>query len=284
MGLKVADLGLVLDARGTGIRLAAPACYNPFIVTGAPADGLTLHVRDGPLYRTEGWQPIFYEEKTWQLWLDGARRYVFVVSRETPPRRQIAIDEAFGEGEVVGELGAGVSPEQGVYPLRDIDIVLYANWLAGYGDVILHAAGVAIDGRGYCFTGDSGAGKSTLAATLSSAPSVTVLGEDQVILRRLEGRFWIYGTPWHENPARCSPLGAPLEKLFFLQRGGDHGVQPLGPVEGVTRLLQTAFIPYYRRDAVSGILDNLSALATQVPFHALSFQLGADVMRLIREA
>ena len=173
--------------------------------------------------------------------------------------------------------------------------MLFANWLAGYGDVILHAAGVAVDGRGYCFAGSGGVGKSTLAATLMSASgsgahaaaaspaSLVMLGEDQVILRYLDGRFWIYGTPWHIDPAFCSPLGVPLEKLFFLERTGENHVAPCTPLDGVARLLQTAFIPYYNRAGVATILDRLVLLAEQASFYTLSYRLGADVMALVRD-
>ena len=47
-------------------------------------------------------------------------------------------------------------------------MMIYANWLAASGDVIVHAAGVAADGQGYAFVGPSGAGKSTLATCLAA--------------------------------------------------------------------------------------------------------------------
>jgi len=55
-------------------------------------------------------------------------------------------------------------------------------------------------------------------------------------------------------------------------------------MDGIARLLQTAFIPYYRQDAMPTILERLSLLAEAVPFYTLSYRLGDDVMALIREA
>jgi hypothetical protein len=111
-----------------------------------------------------------------------------------------------------------------------------------------------------------------------------VLGEDQVIVRCREGQFLVYGTPWHTNPARCSPGGVPLKKLFFLNRAAGHGVEPCGRRAGIERLLQDAFIPYYNRAGTERILDTLLRLAEQVPFYTLDFRIGADVMSLIRAA
>lgn len=273
-----------MDARNTGIRLAAPVCYARFLVNGALGKRLLLHVRDGPLSDTGGWRSVFYDDDTWQLWCDEAGRQVFVPPRGSPPRRQIAVDTVFRGGEVTGEFGAIASAGEAIYPLRDIDMAIVANWLAESGDLIVHAAGIDDDGDGYAFVGPSGAGKSTLAALLSTDPSVNVLGEDQVIIRCLKGRFVVYGTPWHTNPARCSPGGVPLTKLFFLDRATRHGVQACGRRDGIERLLQDAVIPYYNRTGVSRILDTLSGVAERIPFYILGFQIGADVMKLIRKA
>jgi hypothetical protein len=132
--------------------------------------------------------------------------------------------------------------------------------------------------------GPSGAGKSTLADQISSRHAVTVLGEDQVIVRWRDGRFLVYGTPWHTNPARCSSGGVPLKKLFFVDRAKEHGVEPCRRLAGIERLLQDAFVPYYDPPGVTRILDHLASLAELVPFFTLSYNLGDDVLALIREA
>jgi len=131
--------------------------------------------------------------------------------------------------------------------------------------------------------GDPGAGKSTLAAVLATDPGVTVLGEDQVVLRYLDGCFWIFGTPWHINPDMCAPIGIPIEKIFFLDRTLKPGTTRISPLDGITRILQTAFIPYYQSKWVPGILDHLGLLAQQVPFYLLSYKLGTDPLQIIKD-
>jgi len=284
IGLRVADLELWLDARGSGVGLMLPACHGLFTVPGKLPGGLMLQVREGPLAPTESWQSVFCDSGTWQLWLDGEGRHVFAAPRYSPPPRQITVDAGFCAGKVVGQFGANGSRGKAVYPLQDIDMVILANWLAETGDPIVHAAGIDDEGAGYAFVGPSGAGKSTLMSELASRHAITVLGEDQVIVRRREGRFLLYGTPWHSNPQRCSPGGVPLRKLFFLDRAGRRGITPCGPREGIERLMQDALIPYYNRMGVERILDGLAGLVEQVPLFTLSYRLGSDVMELIREA
>jgi hypothetical protein len=164
------------------------------------------------------------------------------------------------------------------YPLKYLDSLIFVNWLAPYQDILLHASGAIINKMGYAFLGPSGAGKSTLAEAIHQTIPSIVMGEDQLVLSSIAGQFWVFGTPWHENPAMCSPAGAPLKKLFFLDRDSSKppSCTPISSADGVQRILQTAFIPYYRQDLLPGILDRLAYLAEQVPFYRLNYHLGSD--------
>ena len=140
---------------------------------------------------------------------------------------------------------------------------------------------MVLNGEGYCFVGQSGAGKSTLAKFLKSEHGFVVLGEDHVVLRYISHQFWVFGTPWHVNAEMCSPIGVPLKKVFFLDRDLRPGVSPIQPIKGITWLLQTAFIPYYRPEIVDKILGNFSILGESTPFYSLSYPLGTNAWELI---
>jgi hypothetical protein len=163
-------------------------------------------------------------------------------------------------------------------------MMLFANWLSRFGDLLVHAAGVDDGGLGYCLVGPSGAGKSTLASLWSAQAPVTVLGEDQVIVRFIDGEFWMFGTPWHQFPDRCSPRGVPLSKVFFLEQDSVNGVQACGPDAAAVRLLESTFAPLYHAAGMSNILDNLARLVEQVPFYTLRFRPQADALHYIQQA
>lgn len=237
---------------------------------------LSLSLRNGSFNSPNG-TPI-YQSTSWGLIRNEFSQYIFT-SNDANPSLSAIIDNDFSHGLIIGEFRqpSGIS----FFSLGSIEIRIFSVWLATLGDVILHASGISSDGKGYCFIGESGAGKSTLAAGLAADPGVTVLGEDQVILRYLDGQFWIFGTPWHTDPKMCSPLGVPLEKIYFLDRSLSPGVSGLKPAHGVTNLLQTAFVPYYLHEYLPGILERLSLLAQRVPFFTLSYSLGSDPVLLL---
>jgi hypothetical protein len=289
INLKVANLVLGIDAQHTQLNLELPQVHRKFSLpqtTGGPSDPanfptLILKVTNKPIPRPQDLQKKLCQVEAWELWRDGQGQFVFTQPHHIP-LRWVVVDPAFSHGEIRGDF----SSIQGnaFYPLFIIDIVIFANWLATYNDLILHAAGVAIDGKGYGFVGASGRGKSTLMRDLAGKPGITVLGEDQIILRQLDGRFWIFGTPWHLDPNRCSPVGVPLSKLFFLNREATETVTPVSQFEGIIQLMQTAFVPFYQPDKVSLIMERLAGLAEQVPFYTLSYRLGTDILPRILDA
>ena len=286
--IGIAGLLLNLHSNNKYLNISLPICHREFTQPAELAQAglnspkknhrLYLDFIDSRPHNFAGGHSI-YRSESWELLISHEAEWVFYAPSEMLPY-SIYVSTDFSQGKVVGDFSQLAGKPN--YPIEVLEIRLFSAWLASLGDLILHASGVALNGKGYCFVGESGAGKSTLAAVLAADPAVTVLGEDQVILRYLDGKFWIFGTPWHMDPKMCSPLGVPLEKLYFLDRSLPPGVREVKPGQGVANLMQTAFIPYYLREFLPGILDRLSLLAERVPFYTLSYNMGSDPLPLLR--
>ena len=240
---------------------------------------LILELMEGHPSPKVDWSALLCKNKIWEIWKDSSGTYTFFNPHQYPIR-EIQINPSFTQGTVIGQFTKDHNRPEDLLP-QSLEIVLFSNWLANKGDLILHASGFMINNEAYAFLGESGAGKSTLIRSLLNQPKVTILGEDQVILRFIQGQFWIFGTPWHLDPAVCSPLGALLKGLFFLDRNKPYGLHPIPPVKAYERILQTAFIPYYREDALERILDGISKLIETVSMHSLSYKLGENLLEMI---
>jgi hypothetical protein len=240
---------------------------------------LILELMEGHPSPQDDGSSLLCKNKIWEIWKNSSGTYTFVNPHQYPIR-EILINPSFTLGTVIGQFANDYKQPDKLLP-QSLEIVLFSNWLANYGEMILHASGFITNGEAYAFLGESGAGKSTLIRSLLNQPRVTILGEDQVILRFIQGQFWIFGTPWHLDPAVCSPLGAPLKGLFFLDRNKPYGLHPIPPVKAYERILQTAFIPYYREDALERIMDGISKLIDTVSMHSLSYKLGENLLEMI---
>lgn len=289
MILKVAGLSIRILPDEQGLSLEYSPCHEKFLLNSKEYQNesdsniniLSLQIEDTSESPLSHLTKILCENGIWQLRLDEKENYFFTQPKQTP-QRWIKIDPDFQHGEVIGNFSE--FDQNGVYPLQYIDIVIFSNWLANFGDLILHASGFAYRGEGYCFLGDSGAGKSTLVRDLSKNADVIVLGEDQVVLRKIDDQFIIFGTPWHETPDMCSPLGVPLKKVFFLDRDALQVVSPVRGFDAIVQIMQTAFYPIYRPEVLEGILANLSSLAGSMGFYNLAYERGTDVLNEILNA
>jgi len=287
LNISVADLVLTLDARNTEIHLKLPdSCHYPFLVdhtaevshTSAVSESLLIKVDNVTTLSLLPKDHLISQNSFFSVYCSPGGDLTIFAERESLPFL-LNINPNFSSGTIEGRfLKNGVKD---IYPLQSMGIVLYANWLAQFGDLILHAAGIAVNGKGFAFIGPSGAGKSTLMKHVLSQNSGIVLGEDQVVLRFIHDRFWIYGTPWHERPEMCDPVSVPLERLFFLDRNQRQVTLKISAIAGVQRLLQTAFIPFYRADRIPLILDQLAKLSEHVPFYSLAYCLGTDILSII---
>ncbi len=296
--ITIAGLTICITAHDTGLDLLVPPSYQSFLQSEYSSNThifrnlgennsdlnsrLVLEAKTDPIIFNDAERKLLYRSENWELWSSQNEcQYTFIAPRLIPPR-QIITDTSFKFGEVSGNFSD--IPESLLFPLEGLDIRLFSNWLANFGDVILHAAGVCVDGRGYCFPAPSGYGKSTLLKQLVKHDNILALGEDQVILRLKNDQFWIYGTPWHENPDLCSPLGVPLKGFFFLERNGTQNIKPMATIDSLASLIQNAFIPFYRRETLTNILENLSVAVKNVPSWRLDYKLGTNVWELIQTA
>ena len=66
-----------------------------------------------------------------------------------------------------------------------------------YNGLMLHASAAALGGRAYLFSGPCGRGKSTHTRLWQQTfgEAVQVFNDDKPALRRLDGRWYAYGTP-----------------------------------------------------------------------------------------
>jgi hypothetical protein len=165
------------------------------------------------------------------------------------------------------------------YPL---DQLLLMNHLAFRGGLLLHAAGVVLDGVGLVFPGVSGAGKSTLSGLLAAAaPRGALLSDDRIIVRAQDGRFRMYGTPWPGTAGVARNASAPLAAALFLAKGPCHALTRLAPAQAVRRLVQVVSCPWYDRDRLSPVLETCERLVSMVPCFELRFARDPGVAALV---
>jgi hypothetical protein len=122
------------------------------------------------------------------------------------------------------------------------------------GGVMLHSAGIIVDGRAAIFFGPSGAGKSTLSS-LVSAP---VLSDELVIVEKGHARASGWFGTFTSSPVSGS---YPVSALVELGRGDDVSLTPLDARAALRTLLNVTVVPPSARlwDAALRVVTSLIA-------------------------
>ena len=120
-----------------------------------------------------------------------------------------------------------------------------AELLPKYDRVLFHGSSLAVDGRGVLFTAKSGTGKSTHTRFWRQefGERVRMVNDDQPFLHVGENGVTVYGTPWRGKHALGENTQAPLEAIYFVNRGEENSVQPISPRELYPLLLQQTYTP-----------------------------------------
>ena len=120
-----------------------------------------------------------------------------------------------------------------------------AELLPKYDRVLFHGSSLAVDGRGVLFTAKSGTGKSTHTRFWRQefGDRVRMVNDDKPFLHVGENGVTVYGTPWRGKHALGENTEAPLEAIYFVNRGEENSVQPISPRELYPLLLQQTYTP-----------------------------------------
>jgi hypothetical protein len=139
--------------------------------------------------------------------------------------------------------------------------VFYSLILTGHDGFLVHAAGLEQNGRAYLFAGPSESGKTT---TATMAGGFNVLNDELVLVKRKEGKFWLYATPFNGDYDRpIQNVSAPLSGFFFLDKHLEGAFKPVGQTKAMVQLLETVFFFDPDTQANQRVLDLCRQLASQ---------------------
>jgi len=254
--------------------------YNNFFSSNK-AD-IFLNVFFGQLPDLNSWNLIFDSGSVWKLYQRDDRWGIGMYSPASEPSLyQTAIFENdFYSGDIfLPNSNLNTNPIPYSFPLPEVHMI---NLLSQGHGVLVHACAVKDGDRGLLFSGTSGAGKSTTAELWNSQDNAAILSDDRVIIRKHEGQFWIYGTPWH-GTARCgSPEAVPLTRIYNLKQTPKNQLRPLKPIEAHTKMLVRSFPTYWNSAGMDFTLGFLDELVQEVPCYELGFVPDDSVVDFVR--
>lgn len=279
LSIKIADIVVKVNSGIDFARFNDFGFYKDFMTdSSAPSHCQLEHTIGPPPDLTPDERP-FSPQDVWQLSRSGSRN----VLRVGPPPEQGLPDNVVIFNNDYSE---GVMYQDTVYELfrRFIDQFLIINLLSQNNGFLLHASGVALEGKGLCFVGRSGAGKSTLLNLFSDdVDRRSLLNDDRLALRHYGGLWRLFGTPWYGESRVSSSACAGLSAIFFIRQSKHNYVRKLSASEICPHLTVLSLLPYWDEEGVSRVLETYQHLIRTIPAFELGFLPDKSAVELIKK-
>lgn len=175
-----------------------------------------------------------------------------------------------------------LSVEDAVY--MESGFQFYANLLL-FDGMMLHASAVELDGAVYLFSGPCGVGKSTHTGQWQKlfGERVRIINDDKPALRRLDGRWFAYGTPWCGKDGINQNVKAPVAGICFLKQGKENRIRRLSEPEAMQKILAQTTYRFKRAEKLDLMLALLDKLVSEIPVYELENRPEPEAARLSYE-
>ena len=143
--------------------------------------------------------------------------------------------------------------------------------LIDFDGFYLHSSAVVRDGKAYLFSGPSGMGKSTHTRLWQSTfgQELVVINDDKPALRRMDGRWYAYGTPWCGKDGINTNMKVPLAGVCFLKQAPENKIRRLNSFEAMQRMLGQTIHKLDDVSRMDKMLRSLDVFLKEIPVYEL---------------
>ena len=164
------------------------------------------------------------------------------------------------------------------WPMMDHESMVYMESgiqfyyrLLRFHGMMLHASAVELDGRAYLLSGPCGMGKSTHTRLWQETfgEGVHLFNDDKPALRRVDGRWFAYGTPWAGKHGLNINMKVPLAGICFLKQAEENRIRRLDTRETVANILAQTTRRAAKQETMLLLLDQVDKLVLEIPVFEL---------------
>ena len=125
--------------------------------------------------------------------------------------------------------------------------------------LLIHASLVRQAGFGYAFIAKSGTGKSTqVSMWLRYLEGCDLMNDDNPVIRIIDGKPYIYGSPWSGKTPCYRNVKAKLGAITQIDRASANSIEPLKPVEAFASMLVSCSMMKWDKDIFNRICDTVT--------------------------
>ena len=156
------------------------------------------------------------------------------------------------------------------FGLNNALMLIYAFAGSRHDTLLIHASLVRKDGYGYPFIAKSGTGKSThVSLWLRYIPGCDLMNDDNPIIRMVEGKPYIYGSPWSGKTPCYRNTSAKLGAITRIDRAKKNSIEKLQTIEAFASVLPACSAMKWDSDIYNAICDTVGSLIETTGIYTL---------------
>lgn len=157
--------------------------------------------------------------------------------------------------------------------------------LLEFNGCMLHSSAVAVDNKAYLFSAPSGTGKSTHTKQWRKlfGDRASIINDDKPAIRIIDGKIYVYGTPWSGSSDLNLNVKVPLQGICMLERSEENYIKPIEDKSVVIYEFMNQTIRPYFEYKMDMFLDILDTIVTNIPVWRMGCNISTDAAKLAYE-
>lgn len=250
--------------------ISAEDCLSPYLpfASGredAPLFSLRLEYSDDLKNAVQGTVRECLNDEAPYFWIfdkDGKFNFGFSYTRSHPDCILIPSDD-FKENIVyVPEARKERLTE---FSLSNALMLLYTFCTTPFDTLMVHASVIRYNGGGYMFLGRSGTGKSTHSRLwLENIEDTELLNDDNPVIRVMDGKAVIYGTPWSGKTHCYKNESVPLKAVVRLSQAPYNRIVRNMPLQAYASLMPSCSCMRWDRTSTDALHKTVEKVISAV--------------------
>lgn len=162
---------------------------------------------------------------------------------------------------------------------------LYNKIFDEYNGFFFHSSSLMLDNEGYVFTAESGTGKSTHASLWCThfGNKVTMINDDKPIIRKIDDKFFIFGTPWMGKSNIGNNISTTVKAVYILRQSKENSIKKVSVGEVFPDLLKATLV-LSSRDKFAKLLEIYDEFFSTVSLFVLNCNTDISSVKVAYEA
>ncbi len=151
------------------------------------------------------------------------------------------------------------------FSLSNAMMLMFTFRTSRHDTLMTHSSVIRYNDEGYMFLGRSGTGKSTHSSLwLKNIDGTSLLNDDNPVIRLIDGKAYIFGTPWSGKTPCYKNEVVPLKAVVRLSQAPHNRITRLSKLQSYASLLPSCSCMRWDRQATDSLHRSVEKVISRV--------------------